>query len=30
MAGMAHGVKPDTPVALRYQVDWPASSAKFG
>jgi len=30
IAGSAHGVNPATPVALRYQVDWPASSAKFG
>jgi hypothetical protein len=30
IAGNAQGVNPDTPVALRYQVDWPASSAKFG
>src|SRR4029453_218662 len=30
MAGNAQGVNPDTPVALRYQVDRSASRAKFG
>jgi hypothetical protein len=30
MAGNAQGVNPDTPVALRYQVDRSASLAKFG
>jgi len=30
IAGMAQGVNPDTPVALRYQVDWSARRAKFG
>src|SRR5829696_2232343 len=30
IAGIAHLVMPATPVALRYQVDWPASLAKFG
>src|SRR5829696_9087075 len=30
MAGMAQGVNPDTPVALRYQVDWSARRAKLG
>src|SRR4029453_11609598 len=30
MAGTAHWVSPDTAVALRYQVDRPASLAKLG
>src|SRR6266545_1329530 len=30
MAGIAHGVQPLTPVALRYQVEPCASLAKFG
>src|SRR6266508_4848996 len=30
IAGIAHGVQPLTPVALRYQVEAPASLAKFG
>src|SRR6266508_3044839 len=30
IAGIAHGVQPLTPVALRYQVEAPASLAKLG